>query len=398
MIDMTRCESVEMCLDQISARIRMAGNEEVGWVLAHGMRVEGWSHQSPPTRQQLDSASGNRPVVVWSFDHHMIAASSASLESAGIRRGTPDPNGGYIERDAAGDPTGLVLERAAHIVWDAVPEPKSDHRRRHVVDAMELLASHGFTEVHDLHAPVWLGPMLGEMDRTSGIPLRVRLFPPVAELAKIASEVDAWQTDRVTLGGGKLFADGTLNSRTAWMLQPFKCPIAGHECGTPMYTVEQIDEAIRVCDRLDLPLATHAIGDGAVRAMLDAIERVRPKSQGQRIEHAELIDEQDVPRFAQLGVICSPQPCHLLTDIEALEKYLPHRLERVLPLREIIDSGCTPGELLVFGSDAPIVRPHPEDSIRAAVYRSRVSEPDRTIAPDQAVSEAEAWAAFGAVG
>ncbi|MEL7484376.1 MAG: amidohydrolase family protein, partial [Planctomycetota bacterium] len=136
------------------------------------------------------------------------------------------------------------------------------------------------------------------------------------------------------------------------------------------------------------------LGDGAVCAVLDAVERVRPPRWMVRIEHAEVIDAADVPRFAELGVIASVQPCHLLVDIEALGRALPDRVDRVLPLRELIDSGLEPGQTLLFGSDAPIVRPDPEDSIRAAVHRSR---PDSVaIAPDQAISESEAWSCFDA--
>lgn len=158
---------------------------------------------------------------------------------------------------------------------------------------------------------------------------------------------------------------------------------------------EQLVRAVREAEALRLPLATHAIGDGAVRAVLDAIETVRPRTPGFRIEHAEVVDEADVPRFAQLGVIASVQPCHLLTDIEAIERSLPHRAGRVLPLRALIDAGCAPGEGLIFGSDVPIVPADPRDSIVAATLRGRSDDPGR-VAPEQAITEDEAWACFAA--
>jgi len=167
-----------------------------------------------------------------------------------------------------------------------------------------------------------------------------------------------------------------------------------------MMTEAQLGEAMALTERMGIGLAVHAIGDGAVRAVLNAYEgrdrRGAPSSFPRlRIEHAELIDEAEVPRFAKLGVVCSVQPCHLLYDIEALTRGQPGRLDRVLPLRELISAGCKPGELLWFGSDVPIVRPHPGDSIQAAVHRSREGmETTNAIAPNQAISEAEAWAAF----
>lgn len=160
--------------------------------------------------------------------------------------------------------------------------------------------------------------------------------------------------------------------------------------------------AMALARRMGLDLAAHAIGDGAVRAVLDAWESLGPIGGPSRlrIEHAEIIDAADVarlarPRFGE--VIVSVQPCHLLADIEALRRGLPHRLDRVLPLRELIDAGCGPGERLWFGSDVPIVRPHPGDSIRAAVHRRREGMgAGDAIAPGQAITEAEAWACFGA--
>jgi hypothetical protein len=180
------------------------------------------------------------------------------------------------------------------------------------------------------------------------------------------------------------------------MLRPYAEAPPGLETGLPMMTPKDIEVAVRRVDSLNLPLAAHAIGDGAVRATLDAIERARPKAKGHRIEHAELIDEADVPRFAQLGVIASLQPCHLLADIEALHRAVPDRLDRVLPIRELLDSGLTPGTGVVFGSDVPIVRAEPEDSIRASVDRRRVNMPvTQAVSPRHAIDESAAWACFG---
>ena len=211
----------------------------------------------------------------------------------------------------------------------------------------------------------------------------------------------AGNPERLRLAGGKLFADGTLNSRTALMLAPYREPLPDHPRGRAMTTPRELDNAIRLTESLGLHLAVHAIGDGAVRMVLDAFERTatpRPSASRHRLEHAELIDEADIPRFARLGIVCSVQPCHLLTDIEVLTRQLPHRLHRVLPLRDLIQSGCGPGgddALLWFGSDVPIVRPDPADSLQAAIHRRRVDMPESAaIAWDQRLTESEARAAF----
>jgi hypothetical protein len=170
--------------------------------------------------------------------------------------------------------------------------------------------------------------------------------------------------------------------------------MAGHPCGTALMTVAEIEESVRLADSLGCPIAAHAIGDGAVRAVLDAVERVRPRAVGQRVEHAQFVDEADVPRFARLGVIASVQPCHLLTDIEAIRRFTPDRAERVFPLRDLIDAarsaGRDPADLVWLGSDAPIVRPDPEDNVQAAVFRRRAGMGEgEMVGARQAVSEGE---------
>ncbi len=177
------------------------------------------------------------------------------------------------------------------------------------------------------------------------------------------------------------------------MLEPFA---DSHTMGTPMMTTDAIDQAMLISKEHHLPVAAHAIGDGAVRAVLDSIERTGCTHMNARIEHLELVHPDDVPRFNELGVIASVQPCHLLPDIEALYTAVPDRLDRVLPLRSLIESGCVLGDSLIFGSDVPIVRANHEDSIQAAVYRCRDGmDKSQAIGIEQALSESESLACFG---
>jgi len=337
-----------------------------------------------------------------SFDHHSLVANSAALAAAGFTDASPDPDGGVLGRDAAGRLTGLCLEAACRRVREVAPEPPLAELRLHVQAALQDLAAMGFVEVHDLLTQPWLPAMLAELHDAGELPLRVALYPLVEHLPALAATKHTWQRPGLDLLGGKVFVDGTLNARTAWMLAPYADGLPDHPCGTALMSVPQIAQSIRTCDNLGVGFAAHAIGDGAVRACLDALQSPRRQSGGKgtdraahRIEHAELIDEADVPRFAALGVTASIQPCHLLYDIEALERSLPRRLHRVLPLRDLLQSGLKPGQDLLFGSDTPIVRPNPEDSIQAAVHRRRVDmPPHRAIAPAQALTQAEAWACF----
>jgi predicted amidohydrolase YtcJ len=419
-LNLSECRSKRECLERLaaeSARLEAAG--EPGWVVANGVRVESWEEAVWPTMAELDAASPRRACMVQSFDHHACAVNSAALAAAGWHRGSADPVGGRIVRDRDGSPTGVLLESAYGAARRAVPEPTPEQWRRFVASALRDLAGHGFSEVHDLLSPVWLGPMLrsvlDELRAEIGITMTAWLYPILEDAAAVHSRKGQWESDRVVLAGAKVFADGTLNSRTAWMLEPYADGMPGLERGQAMVSPAQLDAALNLTADLGIGLAVHAIGDAAVRAVLDASGRhtrltgVRNSAGVRevvvagrcavprlRIEHAELVDEADVPRFAELGVVCSVQPCHLLYDIEALRRGQPQRLDRVLPLRELIDAGCTPGGVLWFGSDVPIVRPHPGDSIRAAVHRRREGmAPQETIAPAQAITDAEAWRSFG---
>lgn len=421
------CRSLAECLDRVAewadqARVESRQTGTPPFVRARGVRVMGWPEARWPTLEELDNAT--RPIgaassdtgggggyegkwgeggacVLMSFDHHAAVANSAALHAAGLKPNQRVGEAGLVEADpSTGRATGLLHEQAAYAAWDAAPALSDTQRKQAVAAALDRFAELGFVEVHDLHTQPWLAGVLVELEREGRLPVDVRLFPPIDRLADEMAHADRLSGSRVQIAGGKLFLDGTLNNRTALMLHEYATTSGGHPSGSPakgvaMHSQDRLDDAYREADRFGLPLSVHAIGDGAVRMALDSIERVRPRTGFQRIEHAELIDEDDVPRFAGLGVVCSVQPCHLLTDIEVLRRHLPHRLGRVLPLRELIGAGVEPGVLLRFGSDAPIVRPEPEDSIIAATLRRRPGDPaSSAIAPEQSIDERAAWACF----
>lgn len=398
------CATLAECLERV--RTAAAGRAPDDWVRLTNARPEAWPEQRWPTADELDIAADHRPCALMSFDHHSLAANHAAMTRARI---TPDRvfsiPGAVVTDPSTNRPTGLLLEDAAYAVWTARPEPTLDEHRAAVRRALDDFARLGFDEVHDLLTPDWLPTVLADLDRAGQLPVAVHLYPPIDRLAHHAEHTRPAlrAAPRVRLVGGKLFADGTLNSRTAFLLHPYRHPAAGiPPVGQALVSPARVQDCVRLTESLGLHLAVHAIGDGAVRLVLDAIEAASTNpSARHRIEHCELIDPADVPRFARLGVVCSVQPCHLLTDIEVLTRQLPHRLDHVLPLRALIDSGCTPlgpsrDGLLWFGSDAPIVRPDPDDSLFAAIHRRRPSQPpSAALAPHSAITPAEARACFG---
>ena len=395
-ISLADCASRDEALQRIA---RAADERDPGsgsWLKAVAARVEAWKDPAWPTAHQLDEAVGGVPVVILSFDHHALVASSAALAASGIIPDTPDPQGGVIERDGR-TPTGLVLEEAAWIVRRAMPAPSERETLEHLRTALADLRLRGFVEVHDMLARPLVARLLLELERDGQLDMHVRLYATRESFDILADQCERWESERVRLAGLKIFTDGTLNSRTASMLHPFEQPRPGFPRGTALMSEQDIADAISHADARGYPIAAHAIGDAAVRRTLDAVERITPGVIGQRIEHAQFIDEADIPRFAELGVVASVQPCHLLTDVEAIHKYAPSRAERAFPLRDLIDSiegaGYDAADLLWLGSDAPIVPPSPHDNLQASVERRRSGAPEeQAIAPRQAIT-ADEWRA-----
>lgn len=388
------CTSLAEVLNQLSRDAAATSPDH--WLLVKGARIESWPEHRWPTLAEIDRATGSVPTVVMSFDHHQALANSAALAAANLSAGQRINTNGRVDADAHGRHTGLLHEDAAYACWNAAPEPTLAQRTAHVAHAINHLIALGYNEVHDLHSQPWLPDALHHLAARDELNITVWMYPPFDRIELEAARHRPHP--RIHLAGGKLFADGTINSRTALMLDPYADPLSDAPCGRAMHTPREIESAIARCDALGLHIAVHAIGDGTVRMVLDAFETVKPRTPGSRIEHAELIHPSDIPRFANLGITCSVQPCHLLADIEALRRLLPHALDRVLPLRSLINSGLTPGAMtrgLVFGSDVPIVPADPNDSIQAAVHRRRADTPlNAAINPDEAIDQETAWSCF----
>lgn len=408
LVNLSACGSVEECLRLVANAAREA--DQSAWVRAKGARIAAWREKRYPTANELDDASGGRCVVVQSFDHHAMAVSTAVLRALGsgsspadLRQWAAGDTGRFVERNSRGEPTGVLLESACKAVWDSMPGPTIDDKRRHVLAAQSDLARRGFVEVHDMFSTAALARVLLELEHAGELAMRVWLYATPEHLDAVQRALDeavapgarASRGGKVTLAGLKLFADGTLNSRTAVMLTEYA---EGGGKGHRFFTTEQLAALIAGAAERGHQTAVHAIGDAAVRQVLDAYEMVGkpriPDRPALRIEHAEFIDADDVDRFAAMNVIASVQPCHLLADIEAIQRFMPHRAERAFPLRELIDAARRAGrderELVWLGSDAPVVEPEPRDNVRAGVHRGRGD--GMLIGMGQAISEVECLA------
>jgi len=415
-----------------AARAREAvDGDKGGRVTVRSFRAEGIEERRFPTAAELDEAAertaGDGMVVVKSLDLHSVSVSSAGLRELGIDDSTPDPHAGVIERDGRGRATGVLRETAAAMLWEHGRGPGDEAVRGFVVTAVEDLKRRGIVEAHEMRATGDLVRALGGLISEGhgcleGFRLRLQATPEVYGEVRAAYE-GLPENDVVVWGGLKLFTDGTVNTKSAFMLEPFADPVAGHERGLPTYSEDELvalmgAELDRTVSRGggEGGVACHAIGDAAVRRVLDAYDRLVSERGGEvghgwlRVEHAQFVDEGDVGRFfrgrgggvrAGRGegggaVVVSPQPCHLLPDMEPIERLLSHRKDRCLPLREVVfaaeDAGFDPAFAVVLGSDAPVVEPEPEDNVQAAVHRRRVGmDESRAIGAGQALSEGEVW-------
>jgi len=323
----------------------------------YGWRDADWT-DGPPAREQLDELS-SEPMAFFSKDYHSLWLNSAALALAG---GDLEVEGGVVERDERGEPTGILREESAWRFKDRYLQYAPGDFVDAMRDGMKLANSRGVTCVNDKDG--WLGAigLWQRLDAQTPLTLRVWQSTPAENVAQL-SELGVRSgigSPMLRLGYLKAFMDGTLGSRTAWMLDG---------SGVRITSGEQLAEIIRAGAAAGWPVGVHAIGDRANREALDAFEQTRevwqPLGLRQRIEHAQCLAPEDVARFAALGVAVSAQFTHAPSDEELAKRFWPDKLEQAYSFRSLLDSGA----LLANGSDAPVEELDPWAGVVAAVER-----------------------------
>jgi predicted amidohydrolase YtcJ len=389
---------------------RVAQGDDAGWLLGHGWapaQMGDW-----PDAELLDRVAPGRPVALWAHDHHSRWLSSEALRRAGISAATGDPEGGVIRRRDDGEPSGVLHERAAGLVNDAIPEPDLERLAANLLAVAGDLAALGVVNCHDP----------GELDTDEGtgrdqllyrrlaadgrLPLRVHVSIRSHHLdAALAAGMHSGErveardddprarraADRFRMGWLKLFADGSLGSRSAALLEPYsdrdvRAPTGG-PAGLLLQAPDELAAFVARASAGGIASQVHGIGDAAVRIALDILGGQPELTLRRRVEHAQLVDPADLPRFGQLGVAASVQPVHLRTDADIARAAWDERAALTIPLAGL-DAG---GALIPFGTDAPVEPIDPWPGIAVAVVRRDPLRPeDLPLGPRQAISLARA--------
>jgi hypothetical protein len=337
-----------------------AGAPSRGWIVGHGWDANGWSER--PDRCALDRVHAN-PVYLDSLDLHAAWVNSAALAVARVTRDTPDPHGGRIVRDAAGEPTGLLLERAVELVARVIPPPSDEILDEALCDAQAEAHRLGVTGLHDVEDQrAWAG--FRRLEVAGDLRLRVLFHPPVASLPDLVRRGQRSGTGSpwLGMGGVKLFLDGSLGSRTAWMLEPYQ---GSRDRGMPVAGEQAAAEAMRLAASHGIAVTAHAIGDAAVRQALDLLERLPRVAVPHRIEHFQCVHPDDLARAGRAGIVASMQPAHLLTDIPLVDRHWGRRGRGAYAFRSLLQRGTA----VVFGSDVPVASVDPREGVYAAMER-----------------------------
>jgi predicted amidohydrolase YtcJ len=377
------------------------------WIVDGNWDEEKWTPVSLPTHEWIDAVTPNNPVWVNRSDAHMCLANALAMKLAGITKDTPDVPGGVIVRDRDGNPTGIFKDAAKDLIERVIPPPSDAQVDAALLAAQAYALDNGVTSVQDMG---FTGSKAADMQA-----LIVRGYQRLLAQGKWKVRVSArfpldhyrrladlglmtnFGNDTLVIGSLKAFADGSLGSGTAWFFDPFDD--APGNSGLPTEQLAHADQFysdLKAADLAGMHVTVHAIGDRANKTILDLYQRLEqedgPSDRRLRIEHAQHLRPEDIPRFAQLHVIASVQPYHCIDDGRWAEKRIGHkRAETTYAFKSLLDAGTT----LAFGSDWFVAPIDPMAGIYAATTRRTLDgkNPDGWI-PEQKITVAQSVHAY----
>lgn len=365
------------------------------WITGRGWNQVLWPVKKFPHAAQIDAVVSDRPVWLRRVDGHAGWANSAAMKLAGIDADTPDPVGGKIMRDDNGHATGIFVDKAMSLIAAQVPQPDKTDVRTAIKAAVDALLAEGVTGVHDAGIDIMSAEVYMSMADDGALGIRIYAMTGGAGevLDTIGAPVFAYGNDHFELASVKLYTDGALGSRGAAMIAPYSDDPENR--GLPFWTQDELNSMVEKANGMGFQVGIHAIGDLGNRMALDAFDKVqdgRPSSLRNRIEHSQIVALEDIPRFAELGIIASMQATHATSDKNMAEDRVGReRIQGGYAWRRMLDAGV----VLANGSDFPVELSNPFHGLYASVTRQgRDGEPAGGWYPDQSLSRAEALHSF----
>lgn len=374
------------------------------WITGFGWNNTIWEDKAYPTKEDLDAVAPNNPVVMERTDGHMIWVNSKALELAGITKESKNPQGGEILRDSSGNPTGCLTDTAGEPVQKIIPELSEERKKEAIQKAEAQLLFYGFTSIMDAGSNMATINQYHELYKTGN--LKIRLYSLIggdwggtigdAEKEYISNNPPqkGLYGDRLSINAVKFFADGSLGSRSAALLADYS-DRAGHQ-GNYKFSEEQIFNEMKDPYKKGYQLATHAIGDGAIKQVIDTYEKLmkeNPRADARlRIEHFQVAQVSDIQRIADLKILPAMQPTHATSDKTMAEDRVgAERMKGAYAWRKVIESG----NIIIGGSDAPVELVNPYHGLYAAVTRQgRDGQPEGGWYAGEAMTREEALQAF----
>lgn len=384
-------------LAAVQRAVAQASAEGSGWLVGRGWDQNDWSdHQGFPTAAQLDAHSNGRPVVLSRIDGHAAWLNSAALAALQITADTPESPGGRILRGPDGAPTGVLIDTAMDLIQ--LPETPPDEARRQLQAGLAAIAATGLTGVHAMGVSDANLAHYEALDDERALQIRIMAYLSSEGTAREGLEREGPRCGRrLCVVGVKMFADGALGSRGAYLSADYSDE-PGHR-GAPIASQAELAAAAIALLRVDAQLAVHAIGDAGVSMTLDAFAEARAAVPSKahiplRLEHAQVVRPEDIPRMKALNVVASMQPTHATSDMPWVPARLgPERVPWSYAWRDMLDAGL----VLALGSDFPVERVDPGLGIWAATTRSDDhGQPAGGWRMDQALSFDEATHGFTA--
>ena len=403
-VDLVGAKTLDEFRDRLRAKIETAAPGE--WVVGEGWDETLWPVKTLPTRWDLDEVSGNHPVYLGRVDGHIAVANTRALQLASVTVASKDPEGGKIDRDEGGTPTGILREGARDAITAVIPKPTHEKRRQAIELALADLASHGVTSAQDFSQ--WEDFLTyEELEKEGKLTARLCEWLPFDDaLEELNRKRASHPTADNMLHTGMLkgFMDGSLGSKTAALAAPYSDDPGNS--GLPQYPADKLNAMTKERVLAGYQIGFHAIGDKGVEMALDAFAgaekaakdaKIKAADGGNsnsndyrfRVEHAQVTTPQQILRFKELKVIASMQPSHLLTDMNWAESRLgPKRIETAYAWAEFLHHGV----VLAFGTDYPVEPVTPFRGIYSAL--TRMSEDGKKAFPGQKLTIEQTIAAY----